>query len=43
MNRFNLQRFAEGEKVRATGSTPFGTSLNHDPISPFQKTLNKYK
>ncbi|UNT92613.1 MULTISPECIES: DUF4355 domain-containing protein [Allobaculum] len=32
-----------GEKARATGSTPFGTSINHEPVSPFQKKLDKWK
>lgn len=32
-----------GEKARATGSTPFGTSINHEPASPFQKKLDKWK
>lgn len=32
-----------GEKARATGTTPFGTSANHQPTSPFQKKLDKWK
>ena len=32
-----------GEKARATGSTPFGTSLSREAVNPFQKKLDKWK
>lgn len=32
-----------GEKARATGTTPFGTSGTHQPADPFQRKLNKWK